>query len=145
MKTRTKDHILTALRIGLGLVFLYAGFIKIREPLAFAGSVAAYQVLPYFLNYLVAATIPWLEALCGILLLTGYRIKAASGIIAAMNMLFIVLLASTIIRGLDIDCGCFRQGGPKTSAWTAIMRDVLFLTAALTIYSSRSERRFFSR
>jgi putative oxidoreductase len=145
MKTRTKDHILTALRIGLGLVFLYAGFIKIREPLAFAGSVAAYQVLPYFLNYLVAATIPWLEALCGILLLTGYRIKAASGIIAAMNMLFIVLLTSTIIRGLDIDCGCFRQGGPKTSAWTAIMRDVLFLTAALTIYSSRSERRFFSR
>lgn len=142
MKTRAKKLVLAGIRVGLGAVFLYAGFLKIREPAAFAGSVAAYKILPYFLNYLVAATIPWIEAICGLLLVIGYRIKAAAGIIAAMNILFIVLLTSTIVRGLDIDCGCFQQGGAKTSAWTAIGRDILFLIAALTVYSAREGRRF---
>ncbi len=145
MKPETRRYILLALRIGLGLVFLYAGVLKISDPKAFASSVAAYRVLPYFLNYLVASTIPWVEALCGILLITGCRIKASSGLIAAMNAMFIILLASTIIRGLDIDCGCFRQGGDKTSAWTAIGRDVIFLGVALTIFSARGDRRFSTR
>jgi hypothetical protein len=62
-----------------------------------------------------------------------------------MNILFIILLASTIIRGLDIDCGCFRQGGEKTSAWIAILRDILFLSVALTLFSARGEKRFSTR
>lgn len=145
MKMKTKQRILLALRIGLGVVFVYAGILKITEPVAFAGSVAAYKILPYYFNYLVAATIPWVEAACGLLLIVGYRVKAAAGIVAGMNVLFIVLLASTIVRGLDIDCGCFRQGGEKTSAWIAILRDILFLSVALIIISARKERRFSYR
>jgi uncharacterized membrane protein YphA (DoxX/SURF4 family) len=145
MKMKAKRHILLALRIGLGVVFVYAGILKIREPVAFAGSVAAYKILPYYLNYLVAATIPWVEAACGLLLIVGCRVKAAAGIVAGMNVLFIALLASTIVRGLDIDCGCFRQGGAKTPAWIAILRDILFLSVALILFSARREWRFSSR
>jgi uncharacterized membrane protein YphA (DoxX/SURF4 family) len=145
MRTKGKYYFLLTLRVGLGLVFIYAGILKIRDPIAFAGSVAAYKVLPYLFNYLVAATIPWLEATCGILLIIGFRVRAASGIVAAMNILFILLLASTIVRGLDIDCGCFRQGGEKTSAWIAIMRDVLFLSVALILFTEQKERRFSTR
>lgn len=146
MRTKKKalHYFLLFLRISLGLVFVYAGVLKIRDPIAFAGSVAAYKLLPYFLNYLVAATIPWVELTCGLLLIVGYRIRAAAGITAAMNILFIVLLASTIVRGLDIDCGCFRQGGEKTSAWIAIMRDILFLSAALILVTEQKERKFYS-
>jgi putative oxidoreductase len=145
MRTKGKHSFLLTLRIGLGLVFIYAGILKIRDPIAFAGSVAAYKVLPYFFNYLVAATIPWLEATCGLFLIFGIRIRAVTGITAAMNILFILLLASTIVRGLDIDCGCFRQGGEKTSAWIAIMRDFLFLSVALILFTEQKERRFSTR
>lgn len=145
MKMKTKELILAALRIGLGMVFVYAGVLKIREPEAFAGSVAAYRIFPYYLNYLVAATVPWVETLCGLLLIFGFRVKAAAGIVAGMNIVFIVLLTSTIVRGLDIDCGCFRQGGEKTPAWIAIMRDIPLLLAALTVFSARREWRFSSR
>lgn len=138
---KVKSYLILALRIGLGLVFIYAGILKIRDPLAFAGSVAAYKVLPYFLNYLVAATIPWIEATCGLLLILGIRTKAAAGIVAGMNLVFIALLASTIVRGLDIDCGCFRQGGEKTSAWIAITRDIGFLFVALVLFTEQKERR----
>lgn len=146
MKTKKKalHYFLLFLRISLGLVFVYAGVLKISDPIAFAGSVAAYKLLPYFFNYLVAATIPWVELTCGLLLIVGYRVRAAAGITAAMNILFIVLLASTIVRGLDIDCGCFRQGGEKTSAWIAIMRDILFLAAALILVTEQKERKFYS-
>jgi uncharacterized membrane protein YphA (DoxX/SURF4 family) len=132
-----KENILRLVRIGLGLVFLYAGVIKIIDPVAFAGSLAAYKIMPYALNYLVAAVLPWIEAVCGLLLVIGYRVRAASFIVIAMNMVFIVALGSTIVRGLDVDCGCFRQGGEKTPAWMAILRDVLFLAAAFLLVRQR--------
>jgi putative oxidoreductase len=144
MRKKAKTYFHLILRVGLGLVFIYAGFLKIRNPIAFAGSVAAYKLLPYFFNYLVAATIPWIEFTCGVFLIIGFRVRAAAGIAAAMNILFIVLLASTILRGLDIDCGCFRQGGEKTSAWIAIMRDIIFLSAALFLCTEKKERKFIT-
>jgi uncharacterized membrane protein YphA (DoxX/SURF4 family) len=128
-------------RIALGGVFIYAGILKILDPVAFAGSVAAYKIMPYGLNYLVAATLPWVETACGILLVVGYRVKAAAGIILAMNLVFMAALASTIFRGLDVDCGCFKQGGEKTPAWMAILRDVFFLTAAIYLVGKKERMR----
>lgn len=129
-----KRHLTALLRVALGAVFLYAALIKIANLPAFAGNVAAYQLLPYAGNYLVAAILPWIEAICGLLLVTGWRARSAAALVAAMNMLFIVLLFSTVARGLDIDCGCFRQGGEKTTAWTAIFRDILLLVAAVFVF-----------
>ncbi|HML77768.1 MauE/DoxX family redox-associated membrane protein [Geobacter sulfurreducens] len=129
-----KRHLTALLRVTLGAVFLYAAVIKIANPPAFAGNVAAYQLLPYAGNYLVAAILPWIEAICGLLLVTGWRARSAAALVAVMNILFIVLLISTVARGLDIDCGCFRQGGEKTSAWTAIFRDIMLLVAAVFVF-----------
>ena len=129
-----RKHLTALLRVGLGALFLYAGILKIANPAAFAGSVANYQVLPYAGNYLVAAILPWIEVICGALLVTGWRTRSAAALVALMNAVFIVLLLSTVARGLDIDCGCFRQGGEKTTAWTAIFRDVMFLAAAVFVF-----------
>lgn len=129
-----KRHLTALLRVALGAVFLYAALIKIANLPAFAGNVAAYQLLPYAGNYLAAAILPWIEAICGLLLVTGWRARSAAALVAAMNMLFIVLLFSTVARGLDIDCGCFRQGGEKTTAWTAIFRDIMLLVAAVFVF-----------
>lgn len=129
-----RKHLTALLRVGLGALFLYAGILKIVNPAAFAGSVANYQVLPYAGNYLVAAILPWVEVICGTLLVTGWRTRSAAGLVVLMNIVFIVLLLSTVARGLDIDCGCFRQGGEKTTAWTAIFRDVMFLVSAVFLF-----------
>ncbi|RNC66606.1 MAG: DoxX family membrane protein [Desulfuromonadales bacterium] len=129
-----KKHLTALLRVGLGAVFLYAGILKIANPAAFAGNVANYQVLSYAGSYLVAAILPWIELICGALLVTGLRTRSAAALVAIMNAFFIVLLFSTVARGLDIDCGCFKQGGEKTTAWTAIFRDTMLLVAAVFIY-----------
>jgi putative oxidoreductase len=125
-----RRHLPVVVRVILGAIFIYAALLKIVDPVAFAGSVAAYQILPYFASYLTAAVLPFLELICGLLLVCGYRIKGAALIVGGMNLVFIAALASAILRGLDIDCGCFKQGGPKTSPWIALARDAVFLAMA---------------
>lgn len=120
-------------RLVLGGIFLYAGFSKVGDPTAFAGAIASYRILPYFANYLVASVLPWLEVLCGLLLIADYRTRAAASCIATLNLVFMAALLSTIVRGLDIDCGCFSKGAEKTSAWTAIGRDVVLFVMALYV------------
>lgn len=128
-----KRYLPATVRIALGVIFIYAALIKIADPVGFAGSVAAYQILPYFASYFAAAVLPFTELACGLLLVLGYRVRSGTLIIAGMNLVFMAALASTIVRGLDIDCGCFKQGGEKTSAWIALARDAVFLAMAFVV------------
>lgn len=130
-------HLPAVVRVVLGGIFVYAAILKIADPVAFAGSVAAYRILPYFASYLAAAVLPFLELICGLLLLSGYRVRAGALIVAGMNLIFIAALASAIVRGLDIDCGCFKQGGAKTSPWLALGRDLVFLAMTLFVLKAR--------
>lgn len=140
---REKGDLLNlAARLILGGVFLYAGFVKISEPTGFAGSIAAYRLLPYFGNYLAAAVLPWLEALCGLLLIAGYRTRAAASLVLLLTLVFMAALVSTLVRGLDIDCGCFSHGGGKTSARVAMGRDAILLVMALVVLGGSGQRRF---
>jgi hypothetical protein len=128
-------HLVSIIRIALGTVFVYAGALKAGNLVAFAGSIAAYQMLPYWANYLVSAILPWLEIFCGVLLILGLRIRAASALVIVLNVMFMIALSAAIIRGLDLDCGCFKQGGgSKTTAWQALLRDALLLAASIIIY-----------
>ena len=132
-------HLPAAVRIFLGAIFIYAALLKIADPVAFAGSVAAYRILPYFASYLTAAVLPFLELSCGLLLVCGYRVKGGALIIGIMNLVFMMALGAAIVRGLDIDCGCFKQGGAKTTPWTALVRDAVFL--AMTVFVLKVDGR----
>ena len=114
-------------RLSLAGVFLYAGFLKGRDPVAFAGQVAAYQILPYAFNYLVAAMLPFVELLCGVLLLLNRRVRPALLVLFSLNTVFMLALFSLLLRGIDIDCGCFHPAGEEevgTSPQMALLRDV---------------------
>ena len=119
-----------ALRLILGGVFLYAGVPKIMDPVGFAANVATYRVLPYFAVYAVAAVLPWLETVCGALLIAGIRVRAAATLVILLDIVFMVLLVSAIARGLDIDCGCFLRSERTTSPWLALARDLLIFGLA---------------
>lgn len=118
-------------RLVLGGLFVYAGLIKAWDVVAFAGSVANYQILPYHLNYLVAATLPYVEMGAGLLLLVNRQVRPAALLLGLLDIVFMIALVSVLIRGLDIDCGCFRAGGESpTSAWAALVRDIGILALA---------------
>ncbi|NJC89377.1 MAG: DoxX family protein [Desulfuromonas sp.] len=120
-------------RLLLGGVFVWAGAVKAFDVPAFAGQVAAYQLLPYAWNYTVAAALPYVELLAGGLLFCNLRVKPATLLMVLLNGLFIVVLVSVLARGLNIDCGCF---GPDagTTPWQALGRDAVLLALAVAVY-----------
>jgi len=126
-------------RLSLALVFVYAGAVKVQDVVAFAGHVAAYQILPYAMNYLVAATLPYVEFLAGVLLLLNVRVRPALVVIGGMTLIFMVALVSVLLRGLDIDCGCFDPaGGQDVSAGMALLRDVGLMALVVLTWWLRS-------
>lgn len=129
-------------RLLLGGVFTWAGMVKALDVPAFAGQVAAYQLLPYAWNYAVAAALPYVELLAGLLLLVNIRVRPAVLLAALLNGVFIVALLSVLARGLNIDCGCF---GPDagTTPLQALGRDLLLLALAVTVY--RQHGRYATR
>jgi len=58
-------------RVGCGLVFLYASWGKIIDPAGFARVVQNYQLLPPALVHPAAVVLPWVEAVCGLSLVSG--------------------------------------------------------------------------
>ncbi|PLX85423.1 MAG: DoxX family protein [Desulfuromonas sp.] len=133
-----------ASRLLLGSTFVYAGLIKADDPVAFAGQVANYQLLPYAWNYLVAAILPWLELICGALLILNRWVRPATLILGLLNLVFMVALVSLIVRGIDIDCGCFRPDAEvKTSPLAALWRDagLMVLVVLVWVLDRRKNRQ----
>jgi putative oxidoreductase len=95
------------LRLYIGYVFLYACYHKIVSPGSFAVDVATYQILPLQLINLMAIILPWIELAAGIMIVIGWRTRAASLLIAGMMAIFIVAIAIALAKGLDMSCGCF--------------------------------------
>ena len=120
-------------RLLLGGVFVWAGAVKALDVPAFAGQVAAYQLLPYAWNYAVAATLPYIELLAGALLLANLRVKPAALLLILLNVLFIIVLASVVARGLSIDCGCFGADA-GTTPLQALGRDIVLVLLAVAVY-----------
>ena len=126
-------------RLALALVFVYAGAVKMQDVIAFAGHVAAYQILPYAMNYLVAATLPYVEFLAGMMLLLNVRVRPALLAVGGMTLIFMVALVSVLLRGLEIDCGCFDPGGGQdVTAGAALLRDIGLMALVFLVWWLRS-------
>jgi uncharacterized membrane protein YphA (DoxX/SURF4 family) len=126
-------------RLTLALVFVYAGAVKMQDVVAFAGHVAAYQILPYAMNYLVASTLPYVEFLAGVMLLLNTRVRPALLVIGAMTLVFMAALVSVLLRGLAIDCGCFDPGGGQdVTAGVALLRDIVLMALVVLVWWLRS-------
>ena len=121
---------LFALRLGLGAVFAYAAWIKLREPwMLFAMSVDAYHVLPEWGAVAVARTLPWAELALAVLLITGLFQRIALPAATMLLAVFFSLMVRSYARGEGIDCGCFGPG--EAISPITLLRDGTLLAASL--------------
>jgi putative oxidoreductase len=139
-----RDYAVLGLSLALAAIFVYAGIDKIREPLQFADNIAGFAILPAMFTNLLALTLPVFEIVCGVLLLVPLTRRVASLAIALTCMVFFTALASAILRGLTLDCGCFGVGAPSRSKmWMELGLDLLLFTGALFVYVRSRARLFF--
>lgn len=98
-----------ALRILLGALFLWSGFLKLIEPWQnFQVVIEAYRMIEGDPVRLAARVIPWIESIGGLFLVFGLYTRAAAAALWVLNTLFVSALAQALVRKLPIrDCGCF--------------------------------------
>lgn len=125
-----------ALSLVIGCVFIYAGVLKIPNPLQFADNVASYEILPNALVSPFALSLPFLEILAGLLLVTGIQWRVGALAISALAAVFCFAIVYALARGIVIDCGCFGSDGipSKTQMWLDLGRDILLFIGALVVY-----------
>jgi putative oxidoreductase len=119
----------------LSYVFISACIHKIAHPGLFAVDVATYDILPLSLINLVAIGLPWCELTAGIMLLVGYKSRAAGLMVAGMMILFTFALLVALAQGLDMSCGCFASQGAQGEdpiSYQTVLRDLGWL--ALSVY-----------
>ncbi|PWB76450.1 DoxX family protein [candidate division GN15 bacterium] len=139
------DYLTLLSRLLVGGMFIYAAFYKIVDPAAFAKSIWFYHLVPGKFINLMALVLPWLEVTCGIAVIIGFWHRGAKLWANIMLIVFIAALGSTIVRGISIDCGCFRAAKSAThSAWNSLWFDVVALVFALQLLISRSTRWMLS-
>jgi len=124
-----------AARLYLGIIFLLACWHKILEPAAFALDIATYQILPLGLVNLQAIVLPWVELAAGLMLLLGFRTRAAALLVAGMMVMFTVAISIAVAKGLDMSCGCFASQGAAEDpiSWRTIARDGSWLLLAVYV------------
>jgi len=108
MKPSTFEKIRLGFRLLLGILLLWAAVSKLGKPVDFLASIYAYE-LPFprtFLKF-VAVFLPWVELLCGLLLLGNIWPDAALICTTCLLLVFVIATAQAWARGLDISCGCF--------------------------------------
>ncbi|WP_319760190.1 MauE/DoxX family redox-associated membrane protein [Maridesulfovibrio sp.] len=125
-------------RIVLGIVFIVASLDKIVDPLAFAEIVKNYQLLPEIMIGPLAFFLPWLEFVCGAMLICGVFVDAVATILTGMLLVFIAALSANLFRGIDVACGCFSTDVSSVSDMQiTIARDVVLLFFAWLTFRFR--------
>ena len=130
-----REWVGTAVRLVVGIVWLWAGALKLGDAAGSVQAVRAYELLPESLVTPVGYLLPVLEVVVGAVLVLGLLTRGAAVVSAVLFVAFIVGIASAWSRGLLIDCGCFGGGGYDPDAEAAypweIARDSVLLLGSL--------------
>lgn len=118
-------------RLFLGGVFIYTGVPKLLHPAEFARLASGYRIIHPELVNLFGITMPWVEALAGVLLVIGILPRSSALVIAGLLAMFIAGAFLALVRGLHISCGCFFPLlGEDRLTWKLVIRDSIMLTIA---------------
>jgi putative oxidoreductase len=117
-----------------GAVFVYAGIVKVADPMRFASDINNYQIIPWSIGVRLAFYLPWLEILCGFALILRRLYLGGLSILTALISIFIVASIAAKIRGIDITCGCFGHASKNWSFTGHLALDLAILAALLALY-----------
>lgn len=128
-RSSAKDLVSFTLRAVVGVLFVIAAILKLRDPVALVEQTANYQLFPELAN-LIAIVLPSVELVCALGLVLGPRAwrSAAALLLSVLLLVFTTAIARAWAVGLDLECGCFGTGSTHVGPWP-ILRNLGLLTA----------------
>lgn len=124
-------------RMGIGVIFVYAGVMKLADPDGFADIIAGYGLVSESLLVPTAIGLPSLEVIAGMGLILD--IRGSLSTVLGLLLMFVFVLWFGILIDLDIDCGCFSAEELKEhgALRAALFRDLWMIAGALYLYGWR--------
>ncbi len=126
-------YLALALRLYIAGLFIHAGMNKINYTAEFAETIASYRMAPYWAVNFMAVVMPWIELICGILLVCGVRVRSTIVVAGALLMMFTAGILVNLLRNAPISCGCFHTMG-ETISWKTLVRDLTWVAMTVHVY-----------
>ena len=124
-----------------GAVFVYAGVLKVRDPLEFANDIHNYHLLPWTVGVRLAFYLPWLEILAGFALIFHRFFAGALAITGSLMLGFIDATIWAKAQGINVACGCFGAASSNLTFTSHLLLNgsILALLAILWFSAARAE------
>ncbi len=120
-------------RVVLGGIFVVAGVSKVGHATLFAAQIAGFRILPQVVIAPMAVALPFLEILLGGYLIVGLFTRTAAWIAVLLLAAFDLAIASAVVRGLTVSCGCFGPSDTTVTSWPEVARDAIFVLLAIVV------------
>jgi uncharacterized membrane protein YphA (DoxX/SURF4 family) len=121
------------LRIVLGAIFIVAGGSKVGHADVFAAQIAGFRLLAPAVIAPIAIALPFLEILLGIYLILGLFTRTAAWAAVILLGIFDLAIASAVVRGMTVSCGCFGPTDASVTTWPEVARDAVFVILAAVV------------
>ncbi|MFL6514962.1 MAG: MauE/DoxX family redox-associated membrane protein [Chthoniobacterales bacterium] len=118
----------------IAAVFIYAGVVKILDPVQFARDIDNYKMLNWPVAVALGFYLPWLEILCGLAVIFSRVYRGGLLILTALTSVFIGASVVAKSRGLDISCGCFGHISKDWSFGKHLAVDFMLLAGLLFLW-----------
>jgi uncharacterized membrane protein YphA (DoxX/SURF4 family) len=116
----------------LGFVFAVSAVAKLRDLRTFADELRQYP-LPASIQARIKFSLPALEALIAVLLLTGTFARLAAVAAAILLVIFTSLALWAAITARQLRCACFGSSHNEAMGLSVIVRDVVLLGCGLFV------------
>ena len=125
--------VILVLRVAIGAIFIVAGISKIGHGAEFAAQIAGFRLLPQPLIAPLALALPFLEVLLGGYLAIGLFTRASAWTAAVLFAVFDGAIASAVVRGMTVSCGCFGPNDKTVTTWAEVARDAVLVVIAVVV------------
>ena len=124
----------------VGGIFVYAGILKMLDPVQFGLDIDNYKSLPWFISVRLAFYLPWLEIFCGLAVIFRFLYRGGLLILTALILVFIGATIAAKVRGLDITCGCFGHACQHWSFAQHMAIDLSIFAALAVLWFAKPPR-----
>jgi putative oxidoreductase len=118
------------------MLFLITGLLKIPDLKGFYFVLLSYGLFPKWFARINAYSLPAIEILTGVWLLTGIKVKPAAALALTLLATSTLIILTTLIKKRKIEnCGCYGTTFKTPVTWLKLLENCIWITLALILYS----------
>jgi len=121
------------IRIFIGLVFVISSIAKLFSLQHFIEIVMTMNMLPQFLVPYFSISLPLIEYFLGMFMVFGIYVRETAKAIMLLLIIFTIVIVFNLIKGNQIECGCFGTLIGEEIGWTLLTRDLIILILTIPI------------